>query len=52
MKRKLLMIGNGMAGVRCLEEILKRNKNLFEITIIGDTRKPLSCCRMTHIISV
>ncbi|WP_129691089.1 nitrite reductase large subunit NirB [Gottfriedia acidiceleris] len=40
MKRKLLMIGNGMAGVRCIEEILKRNKSLFEITIIGDEPYP------------
>lgn len=40
MKRKLVMIGNGMAGVRCIEEILKRNKETFEITIIGDEPYP------------
>lgn len=40
MKRKLVMIGNGMAGVRCIEEIMKRNKDLFEITIIGDEPHP------------
>ncbi len=32
--QKLLIIGNGMAGVRCVEEILKHS-NDFEITIIG-----------------
>ncbi|MCT1905212.1 nitrite reductase large subunit NirB [Oceanobacillus sojae] len=40
MKRKLVMIGNGMAGVRCIEEILKRDKETFEITIIGDEPYP------------
>lgn len=40
MKRKLVMIGNGMAGVRCMEEILKRNREAFEITIIGDEPHP------------
>lgn len=40
MKRKLVMIGNGMAGVRCIEEVLKRDKETFEITIIGDEPYP------------
>lgn len=40
MKKKLVMIGNGMAGVRTVEEILKRNASLFEITIIGDEPYP------------
>lgn len=38
--KQLLMIGNGMAGIRCIEEILKRNKDRFEITIIGDEPHP------------
>ena len=40
MKQKLVMIGNGMAGVRCIEEILKRSPEAFEITIIGDEPYP------------
>ena len=36
-KIRLIVIGNGMAGVRTVEEILSRGgKNLFEITIFGD----------------
>ncbi|OLS33547.1 nitrite reductase large subunit NirB [Bacillus sp. MRMR6] len=34
-KKKLVLIGNGMAGVRCIEEILKLNSTDFEITIVG-----------------
>ncbi|MFD1067759.1 nitrite reductase large subunit NirB [Oceanobacillus locisalsi] len=40
MKRKLVMIGNGMAGVRCIEETIKRDKEAFDITIIGDEPYP------------
>lgn len=35
MKKKLVVIGNGMAGVRCVEEILKQNSQSFDISIIG-----------------
>ncbi|MFL6557727.1 MAG: hypothetical protein ACJ8MO_16625, partial [Bacillus sp. (in: firmicutes)] len=34
-KQKLVLIGNGMAGVRCIEEILKHAPDSFEITIFG-----------------
>lgn len=40
MKHKLVMIGNGMAGVRTIEEILKRDSERFDITIIGDEPYP------------
>jgi len=33
--KKLVVIGNGMAGMRCVEEILKRDANQFEITVFG-----------------
>ena len=33
--RKLVVIGNGMAGVACVEQILKFDHD-FEITIFGD----------------
>ena len=34
-KQKLVLIGNGMAGVRCIEEILRYEPHSFEITIFG-----------------
>src|SRR4051812_43730204 len=34
-KQKLVLVGNGMAGMRCIEEILKLAPNAFEITIFG-----------------
>lgn len=39
-KKKLVMIGNGMAGVRTIEEILKINKEAYEITIFGKEPYP------------
>ena len=34
-KQKLVIVGNGMAGVRCVEEILKHDPNMYSISIIG-----------------
>ncbi len=34
-KRKLVVIGNGMAGARVVEEILKRDRDRFEIVMLG-----------------
>jgi nitrite reductase (NADH) large subunit len=34
-KLKLVMIGNGMAGVRTLEELLKLSSDLYDITVFG-----------------
>ncbi len=39
-KQKLVMVGNGMAGVRCLEEILKTDSDMFEITVVGSEPHP------------
>ncbi|MCM3655485.1 nitrite reductase large subunit NirB [Metabacillus litoralis] len=39
-KKKLVLIGNGMAGVRAIEEILKVSEDLFEITIFGSEPHP------------
>lgn len=38
--KKLVMIGNGMAGVRTVEEILKVSTEPFEITIFGQEPYP------------
>ncbi|MDQ0918921.1 nitrite reductase large subunit NirB [Paenibacillus sp. V4I5] len=39
-KQKLVLIGNGMAGVRCVEEILGLAPDRFEITIFGGEPHP------------
>jgi len=36
MKEKLVLIGNGMAGIRTLEELLKLSPDMYEITVFGD----------------
>jgi nitrite reductase (NADH) large subunit len=38
-KQKLVVIGNGMAGMACLEQILKY-KPRFEVTVFGDETYP------------
>ncbi|PZD97751.1 nitrite reductase large subunit [Paenibacillus sambharensis] len=40
MKKKLVMIGNGMAGVSFVEQLLKLNPNRYDITIIGAEPHP------------
>jgi len=40
MKRKILVVGNGMAGVRCVEEILALDAGAFEITVVGAEPHP------------
>ena len=37
---KLVMIGNGMAGVRTLEELLKIEPDLYDITAFGAEPHP------------
>ena len=39
-KSRLVMIGNGMAGVRALEELLKIAPDLYEITVFGAEPHP------------
>jgi nitrite reductase (NADH) large subunit len=39
-KKKIVLVGNGMAGVRAIEEILNISKDLFEITIFGTEPHP------------
>ncbi len=39
-RKKLVMIGNGMAGMRAIEEILDANPDMFDITIFGAERYP------------
>ena len=35
MKERLIVIGNGMAGIRTLEELLKLEPDAYEITVFG-----------------
>ncbi len=39
-KMKLVMVGNGMAGVRTLEELIKLSPDLYEITVFGAEPHP------------
>ncbi|WP_274648699.1 nitrite reductase large subunit NirB [Paenibacillus humicola] len=39
-KQKLVVVGNGMAGVRCVEEIMKLAPDRFETTIFGGEPHP------------
>ncbi|HKK06247.1 MAG TPA: nitrite reductase large subunit NirB [Gammaproteobacteria bacterium] len=36
MKQRLVLVGNGMAGVRTLEELLKLAPDKYDITVFGD----------------
>ncbi|UJF32974.1 nitrite reductase large subunit NirB [Paenibacillus hexagrammi] len=39
-KQRLVVIGNGMAGVRCVEEILAHGRDRFDIQIFGGEPHP------------
>jgi len=39
-RMKLVMVGNGMAGVRALEELLKIAPDLYDITVFGSEPHP------------
>ncbi|CEI19832.1 Nitrite reductase [NAD(P)H] [Pseudomonas aeruginosa] len=39
-KIKLVMVGNGMAGLRTLEELLKLNSDFYDITVFGAEPHP------------
>ncbi len=39
-KARLVVVGNGMAGIRAVEELLKMAPDLYEITIFGDEPHP------------
>lgn len=39
-KQKIVLIGNGMAGIRAVEEILKLAPNRFKITVFGSEPYP------------
>ncbi|GAA5004907.1 nitrite reductase small subunit NirD [Acinetobacter puyangensis] len=35
-KHKMILVGNGLAGMRCLEDLLDIAPDLYEITVIGE----------------
>ena len=39
-RQKLVLVGNGMAGVRTLEELLKAAPDQYDITVFGDEPHP------------
>ena len=38
--KKLVVIGNGMAGIRTIEELLKKAPDEYEITVFGAETQP------------
>ena len=36
MKEKLIVVGNGMSGLRVIEDLLEINKDKYDITIFGE----------------
>jgi len=40
MKQRLVLVGNGMAGVRALEELLKLEPDLYDVTVFGAEPHP------------
>ena len=40
MRQKLVLIGNGMAGVRVLEELLERAPDRYDVTVFGAEPHP------------
>jgi nitrite reductase (NADH) large subunit len=40
MRQKLVVIGNGMAGIRTVEELLKLSPDLYEVTVFGNEPHP------------
>ena len=39
-KERLVLVGNGMAGMRTIEELLKLEPDLYDITVFGAERHP------------
>ena len=39
---KLIVVGNGMAGIRTVEELIKSAPGLYDITVFGDERNVLA----------
>lgn len=39
-KQKLVVVGNGMAGMRTVEELIKLTPHLYDITVFGDEPHP------------
>ncbi len=43
-RKNLVVIGNGMAGVSTVEEILNGDAERYNITIFGKEKLPFRCC--------
>ena len=48
MKEKLILIGNGMAGMRTLEELLKLEPDMYDITVFGSEPWPARLHEFKH----
>ena len=46
---KLVLVGNGLAGMRCLEDLLDMAPERYEVTVIGELGQlhcSRQCCRV------
>lgn len=39
-KKRLLLVGNGMAGIACIEEVLRLDPDRYDITVFGAEKYP------------
>lgn len=52
-KLKLVLVGNGLAGMRCLEDLLDMNPERYEITVIGEEPWGIItvlCCHLFYLV--
>ena len=50
-KSQLVMVGNGMAGVRTLEELLKLAPDLYDITCLAQSRPELTASCSSTVLA-
>lgn len=49
-KAKASVIGNGMAGIQTIEEILERANDLYDITVIGKEHPSYNASMLSNIL--
>ncbi|MBI3755917.1 MAG: NAD(P)/FAD-dependent oxidoreductase [Deltaproteobacteria bacterium] len=51
-KERLVVIGNGMAGIACVEEMLKLDPHRYEVTVFGKEKHPnYNRVLLSHILT-
>ena len=51
-KERLVVVGNGMAGAACVEEIIKADPERYEITVFGaESHQNYNRVLLTHVLT-